>query len=147
MKYLLHRDESTYDASKKEFTFTCTENLKNPTRLVLEDVHYRASTLADHLYPQTIYVRSKAITEMLTKNHHVEIKADGSNRRSDVVAVLNQYETGRYELRRTHRFPVDKHRVNKVFDFQFSDNATALGDYTGGGTGYDAEFQITLNLV
>ena len=146
MKYLFHRDESIYDAATKEFTFTTTDNLQNPTTLILEDIVYRASTQADHLYPQTVYLRSNALTSMLKENHTVEIKSDGSNRSSNIIAVLNQYVTGRYELRGLYRFKIDKHRMNRVFDFQFTDGTTALGDFTGSGTGYNAEFQITCEI-
>ena len=146
MKYLFHRDESVYDAATKEFTFTTSENLHNPTHLRLEDVTYRASTQSDHLYPQTIYLRSNALTSMLRVNHTVEVRSDGSNRRSNIIAVLNQYTTGRYELRGRYRFTIDPHRTNKVFDFTFTDGQTALGDFTGSGTGVNAEFQITCEI-
>ena len=146
MKYLFHRDESAYDAATKEFTFTTSENLLNPKFLKLEDVTYRASTVSDHLYPQTIYLRSNALTSMLKVNHTVEVKSDGSNRSSNIIAVLNQYTTGRYELRGKYRFTIDPHRTNKVFDFTFTDGTTALGDSTGSGTGVNAEFQITCEI-
>jgi hypothetical protein len=146
MKFLFHRDESTYNATKKDFTFTTSDNLNNPTTLRVEDVVYRASTQSDHLYPQSIYLRSNALTAMLKHHHTVEIKSNGSNQRSNIIAVLNQYTTGRYELRGTFRFTINPHRTNKVFDFQFTDGVTPLGDFTGSGTGVNAEFQITLQI-
>jgi hypothetical protein len=140
MKYLFHRDESSYDSNTKQFIFTCTDNLHNPTRLVLDDVVFKASTMTPNTaYPQTIYLRSDALTDMIQTNHTQEVKTDGTKRRSNIIAVLNQYMLGRYELRQTrqHRFKIDKHRVNKVFDFSFTDNLSPLGDYVGGVTDAD----------
>jgi hypothetical protein len=98
-------------------------------------------------YPQTIYLRSDAVTDMLRRNHTIEVKTTGSKRRSNVIAVLNMYELGRYELRknRIYKFEVDKHRVNKIFDFTFTDNATPLGELVS-GPGVNCEFQITLEI-
>jgi hypothetical protein len=145
MKFLFHKDNAAYDVTSKQFTFTLTENLQNPTTLLLDDVVFKASTMINTAYPQTLYLRSNALTTMMTTNHTIEIKQNGSKRRSNIIAVLNMYELGRYELlkNRLYRFNIDKHRVNKIFDFTFTDNATPIGELVG-GPGQNCEFQITL---
>ena len=148
MKYLFHRSSSLHNNTDKIYNFTASENLKNPTTMILEDVVYRATTRADYLYPQTIYLRSDALTTMLKENHTVEVKSDGSNRSSNIIGVLTQTSfPGRYELRGKYRFKIDPHRTNKIFEFTFTDGDTRLDTiFTGSGTGYDSEFVITLEF-
>ena len=93
MRFLFHQDQATYDETNKVYQFVCTENLHNPTILVLEDCVFRATTMTSNEdYPHTVYLRSKAITEMLQREHTQEVRGNGTKIRSTIVAVLTQFD-------------------------------------------------------
>lgn len=135
MRLLFHHDQASYDATNKIYNFTTSDNLQNPTQVVLQDCIYKATTMElEELYPHTIYLRSKALTDMQTQDHTTEVLSNGSKIRSTVIATLTHYAFGKYKLKRRYTFPVNKHRTNKIFDFQFCDQFLALGNYVGGLT-------------
>ena len=129
---LFNRDESSYDADTKIFTFVCSESL-DATELILHDCVFRASTMANNdAYPHTLYLRSNALRDMQIREHTTQILNTGSKLRSNIICVLTSYDFGRYELKHPLKLLIDKHR-SKKFDFQFTDNNTALGDYLQDG--------------
>ena len=132
MRFLVHHDNSTYDAATKRFYFNLDQRISNPTRIKVSKASYTASTTASD--PQVIYMRSQALNDLIKAKHTVDLVAEGHENASDAIAVLEEtHTTGRYRMQgSTLVFPVHSHTASsRKFDFYFTNNFTALdGVYT-----------------
>ena len=130
MRILVHSEDATYNPATKQWVFTLDRRISNPTRIVVQQCNYSASTTTN--YPLTVYVRSSGLTNLSRVKHTVELKGADHEDNSDTVVVLHQTNhANRYELDRPFSFPVHGHLPQQVIDFTFCDGRTPLdGRYT-----------------
>ena len=130
MRILVHSEDATYNPATKQWVFTLDRRISNPTRIVVQQCNYSASTTTN--YPLTVYVRSSGLTSLSRVKHTVELKGADHEDNSDTVVVLHQTNhANRYELDRPFSFPVHGHLPQQVIDFTFCDGRTPLdGRYT-----------------
>ena len=130
MRILVHSEDATYNPATKQWVFTLDRRISNPTRIVVQQCNYSASTATN--YPLTVYVRSSGLTNLSRVKHTVELKGADHEDNSDTVVVLHQTNhANRYELDRPFSFPVHGHLPQQVIDFTFCDGRTPLdGRYT-----------------
>ena len=130
MRILVHSEDATYNPATKQWVFTLDRRISNPTRIVVQQCNYSASTATN--YPLTVYVRSSGLTNLSRVKHTVELKGADHEDNSDTVVVLHQTNhANRYELDRPFSFPVHGHLPQQVIDFSFCDGRTPLdGRYT-----------------
>ena len=130
MRILVHSEDASYNPATKQWVFTLDRRISNPTRIVVQQCNYSASTTTN--YPLTVYVRSSGLTSLSRVKHTVELKGADHEDNSDTVVVLHQTNhANRYELDRPFSFPVHGHLPQQVIDFTFCDGRTPLdGRYT-----------------
>ena len=130
-RYLFHSSEAAYDAATRTYTFTIEKRVPHATTLTIDRFGFTASTAAS--YPQAVYVRSDALTDLCKVKSLMEVRSANHESQSDVVVVLEEaHGPGRYQLDRSaHRFPIVRFHNRLAIDFRFSDGPAVLhGAYT-----------------
>ena len=132
MKWLVHSDEAQFDEASLTWSFDLDTRIHNPRRIVLR---HAAFTLRsdESPKPHVVYMRSRALTNMATNKHTVELKAANHHAASDVLAVLHETHTrGRYAMERPVTLTVDPSHSKRGLDFYFTDGQTRLkGKFAG----------------
>ena len=127
MRFLLHHEDAVYDTATKTYYFNLDRRISNPTRIRVNKAAYTAATAGS--YPQVVYVRSDALSEMARNKHTVELKGSDHENPSNVLCALQEGALlGRYALKdaRVHQFPTHSHLPVRRIDIQFTNNRTAL---------------------
>jgi len=126
MKFLLHSSEATYESATKKFLYNLDERITNPTVIQISKACFTCTTDTSP-YPDVVYMRSRAIHNMITTKHTVELKDDNHEGASDVLAVLTETHTrGRYRFIGSRTFFVNPNMSVKKIDLYFTNGATVL---------------------
>ena len=137
MRFLLHHEDAVYDTATKTYYFNLDRRIANPTRIRVSKAAYTAATASS--YPQVVYIRSNALSEMARNKHTVELKGQDHENPSNVLCALQEGAIlGRYVLedKRQHTFPTHSHLPIRKIDLQFAINRTALdGTASSGSSG------------
>ena len=139
MRFLLHHEDATYDTATKTYWFNLDRRISNPTRIRVNKAAYTAATAGS--YPQVVYIRSSALSEMARNKHTVELQSDNHENPSNVLCALQEgANLGRYSLEdaRVHQFPTHSHLPVRRIDLTFTNNRTVLdggANGVGGGGG------------
>ena len=145
MRYLLHHEDATYDTATKTYWFNLDRRISNPTRIRVNKAAYTAATAGS--YPQIVYIRSHALSEMARNKHTVELKGANHENPSNVLCALQEGAIlGRYTLEdaRVHQFPTHKHLPVRRIDLTFTNNRTVLdGQVAAGGGGGGSSSAVT----
>ena len=136
MKFLLHNQEATYDATAKVWKYNLDKRISNPTRLVIRKACFTCTGSTSPM-PHVVYMRSKALNNMIRSKHTVELKDANHEGASDVLCVLTETHTrGRYRFTGLRSFLVDPESSVKQVDIYFTDGSTVLdGEIQAGGGG------------
>ena len=144
MRFLLHHEDAVYDTATKTYYFNLDRRISNPTRIRVNKAAYTAATAGS--YPQVVYVRSDALSEMARNKHTVELKGSDHENPSNVLCALQEGALlGRYALKdaRVHQFPTHSHLPVRRIDIQFTNNRTALDGGTSGVGGGGSSSAVT----
>jgi len=145
MRFLLHHEDAVYDSATKTYYFNLDRRISNPTRIRVNKAAYTAATTAGS-YPQVVYIRSNALSEMARTKHTVELKGANHENPSNVLCALQEGAIlGRYALddKRMHQFPTHAHLPIRRIDLQFTNNRTALAGGTNGVGGGGSNSNVT----
>ena len=66
VRFLLHSENATYNATTKKYTFALDRRIANPRSIRLSKANYQQKT--ETAYPLSVYVRSDAVTQLIKKN-------------------------------------------------------------------------------
>jgi len=127
MRYLVHSEDATFNATDGKYYFNLDQRIANPTRIRVTQCSYTRPTSTR--YPEVVYLRSTKLTELTTRKHTVEVKNTGHFDSSDVICPLLETHTqGRYSSQRVVKLPVFPHLPLQKLDIYFTNNRTNLPD-------------------
>ena len=140
MRYLVHSEDATFDSATGKYMFNLDRRISNPERIRINKATFVAATAST--YPQVVYLRSSKISQTVRTKHTVELKDDGHEDGTDVLAVLQEsHALGRYQTEpdqkdRWRSFDVHSHVPLRSIDFYFTNNRTLMpGVVQAGGGG------------
>ena len=135
MRYLVHSEDATFDATTGKYMFYLDRRIANPYSITISKANFVAATASS--YPQVVYLRSSKISQLILTKHTVELKDDGHEDSSDVLATLPESHTlGRYGTEKSLTFPFHSNTPLRKIDFFFTANRTLMpGEIQPGGGG------------
>ena len=126
MKYLAHSTDASYDSTTKKWTFDLGRRVPNPVSLVLSKACFTVPTNYQNP-PHVVYLRSDALSRMITRQHTAELKHNRHTAGSNILAVLSETHTrGRYRAYSRQQLPVDPNYSAGKIDFYFTDGNTII---------------------
>ena len=128
MRYLLHSGHAVYDTSSKKFTYTLDKRIQDPKSIKITKASYVLGSGVTET-PPVVYLRSDALSQLCSSKHTVELKNEGHEDGTNVLAVLEErHDTGRYSFEEKPRtLPVKMHENITNIDIFFTDNQTIIG--------------------
>ena len=135
MNYLLHSSNANYVAAQKKWEFKLDERIHRPVVLRLETAHFTCSSTQSPL-PDVVYLRSDALSHLVTKKHTADLTASGHKNDTNIMAVLLEtHKRGRYATtRRGDPLRCNPSHSTRTIDVYFTD---------GSGTILDGEYSST----
>ena len=148
-RFLLHSSDASYDDEEKEWSFELDQRIDRPVSIRVAKAHFANAT--SEVQPLVVYLRSRALANMILKKHTVRLQNTQHRRTNDIICSLGEsHAVGRYTLENDdRRFRVDPSRHVKQIDIRFSNNDTLLGAQAAAGasSGTDDEIEAIPGLL
>ena len=130
MRYLLHSGEATYQTDQKEWLFSLDKRLMNPVEVTITQASFTCQSGLSPK-PHVVYMRSRALGQMIRQKHTVELTTSNHHNSSNVLAVLSEtHDRGRYKWEGRTTLQMDPSSSVRTIDLYFTDGNTRLeGEY------------------
>ena len=130
VRFLLHSDNATYNATTKKYTYSLDKRISNPSSIRLAKASYQHATTENGKFPLSVYLRSDAISDLIRSKHAVELTNNSHENASNCIAALEESQTaGRYTLRdKDTAHPVHRNKHIRDIDLFFTNNNTIIAD-------------------